>query len=651
MFFTAGDKFSGKVFGDWETRLIAFDCSRRYMYYSEAVSYPLHFEYNIEPDNYCGQKAKWRKKFKVTAVRSLTVERRVSYSSSTFVPQDLLQLEFEGEERPFSQGEIPPAGPLLHPTTDLSPYDKRLYAVGNEDFLRDPFGLIDLYQGLRDLFEEIKREREIKIASAARNGNVIPYPETATYQSPRAADGSGGTAKRTVKAVFRCRDEREFRRLWYVVQTVLGYDKFVLRPYRGLPPYDPRNGVAFSHIPMALWHEFKGLDTTVFYCFTTGDVVCASPKMSELQVMLRDVAMFVTHDTVYFMRNSGSIVRWIRLHDVKTFHYNVTSGEPFVSFICERPVPDTLFIPRKDDEFKRDMLINIDFHANLQVQRIRRVIHDSCFASLSVRRVFKMEEVWDHTPLGYLVRMAKSGMALCMTPGEGFNYTVNCPLPKEQLASVWFAVQAQLRSIGRLTNSAAIPLYGSNAAEVRLSELQLQTVANYLEERRESGNDIVGIPLEEAQRVTVRPNTPSRHSNISTPTSARSPDPFGGSSHSLDQLRTPQLTLGQSKAKKDREAQDGGEEVVYTTGEAKYYTAEEAEKEQLNVIKEEHVVMPEVEGEGGFVFQTTLDDILNHSMQFYFPEKVHDDTLAESKVPSSPQLGKTSHVDPSLGEL
>ncbi|EPY28715.1 hypothetical protein STCU_04917, partial [Strigomonas culicis] len=373
-------------------------------------------ERNIRADNYFGQKNKWRRKIKVTEVHALTTENRVPVNTIGFRPVDLLQLEFMGEERSMASGEIPPAGPLLHPTSDLSPYDRRLYAIGNENFIRDPFGLTDLYNSLRDLFTGISQDRQGVMAAAAAEGNSVEEPPFATICSPRGKKGERVTGKR-VSFILRCRNEREFRRLWYVVQTVLGYDKLTVRPYRGLPPYDPRNGVTFSHIPMTMWHEFKALDGSVFYNFTCGDVVGPTSDNSyEVQRLLTNVCMFITHDMVYFMRNSGNIPRWIRLQEVRMVQYNITARDPFIAFLCDRPAPDTIFIPRKTEETfdSRDVLIGLDFKPELQVIRARHVLHDSCMASLAVRRVFAIDETFDHNVQAYVDRRRKAGTPLCL---------------------------------------------------------------------------------------------------------------------------------------------------------------------------------------------------------------------------------------------
>lgn len=592
MFFTAAEKTIS--FGDWKMRFVAFDCSRRYLYYSEFIDCEPTLEYNIRSDNYYGQKNKWKRKIKVTEVRALTTENRVPVNTIGFRPVDLLQLEFIGEERPIAPGEIPPAGPLLHPTSDLSPYDKKLYAIGNENFIKDPFGLIDLYNGLRDLFTTISQDRHTVIAAAAEAGRTIEEPPFATICSPRGKKGDHVSGKKA-SVILRCRNEREFRRLWYVVQTTLGYDKLCLRPYRGLPPYDPRNGVTFSHIPMTMWHEFKALDSAVFYNFTCGDVVGPiSPNSFEVKTLLHSVCMFITHDMVYFMRNSGSIPRWIRLQEVRTVQYNITAREPFIAFRCDRPAPDTVFMPRRSEETfdSRDMLIGLDFKPELQVVRARHVLHDSCLASLAVRRVFTVDETFDHSVQAYADRLRKAGTPLCLIPDSSFESAMSCPLPKEQLAAVWYKVQEQLRSTGRLPNSAAIPLYGSNASEIQLNEEQLALVARRLREQRSSSSDIVGMSLEEAQRVA--------HRMESSPSSPRSTTSREENAQAVESLRTPQIGFEEAQRRmqgarlveEEKRAERAAREAVpsYVDPDARYITEEEVRSGTFAEVPREHHV-------------------------------------------------------------
>lgn len=591
MFYTYADKMGTGFFGSWQMRQIAFDTLHRYLYYSEPTTDPVPTrsssashtaaapsttaqsggsggsptssgpnpavtpagasagtgvsEVSVDPTTVV-----WRSKLKVTAVLPIATTPAFNPSRCSN-ERDLYQLEIQGESRSMMSGEAPPAGPLLCPAAGLSSLERSRCNAHNPAFIRDPFFLKELFDSLRDQFEELAKER-VRAAAAAADvegggsnssgggsgggaaavGPSVPVMTgVQTITSPRGPKGEPlhrGSAY-PIRLIFRCRDEREFRRLWFVLQSVLGYDKLSVRPYRGLPPYDPRNGVAFAHIPMSVWHTFASLDKAVFYTFTRGNVyaleaalppaaaasqeasrrtsVAGTPKLKRI---LAGAYLCITHDSVLCMRETGNIPRWLRLAEVQEFHWDLAATDPvthaaapFCVFLSDPPIPDLFFEPLPP-AYGADAIAA--YAPLVDVRRLASVVHDSCFASLSTRRVIRMREVADASMEAYVERTVREGRRPPATqqPGVGYNSTLSCPLPKEQLAAVWQQVQAELLERGNMASRAAIPIYASNARDVELSEDQLSTVERKLDEERERRDDIVGMPLERARQLERR---------------------------------------------------------------------------------------------------------------------------------------------------
>jgi hypothetical protein len=611
MFYSYADKQGEGFFGSWQLRQIAFDTMRRYLYYSEPTkdAVPIaHTDANtatmtsgtvaittttstsLQPSNPAERESAtavaaesicspsrlvWKKKMKVTAV--VPVATSANFVHRTGNERDLYQLEIKGESRHLATGEYPPAGPLLCPSAGLSTMERARCNASNEAYIRDPFFLKELFDALRDQFDEMARARVLAAASAAteEGGGTDANNNNSSSNSPHGGGEGGANAvnfgvqtlisprrQKTeagmsdalttaavvpMRVILRCRDEREFRRLWYLLQTVLGYDKLIVRPYRGLPPYDPRNGVAFAHIPMAVWHTFKALDKAVFYTFMRGNFyalgrssgdappTASNGSRSQLAALPKlkrvlDVAyLCITHDSVLCMRESGNIPRWLRLAEVQEFHWDVVAksgatknASPFCVFLSDAPIPDLFFEPTAP-AYGADSIASYD--PLVDVRRIAHVIHDTCFASFSIRRVIRIKEVADTSMEAYVARTVREGTRLpALQTGSGINSTLSCPLPKEQLAVVWQQVQSELLERGNMANRAAIPIYRTNARDVELSEDQLSAVERELEDERERGDDVVGMPLERARQLERRRRGSAKSSNNANRTRQRHRD-------------------------------------------------------------------------------------------------------------------------------
>ncbi|KPI84932.1 hypothetical protein ABL78_6024 [Leptomonas seymouri] len=579
MFFTYAEKQGNVFFDGWQMRQVAFDTMRRHLYYSngvtpEKIAYPNAndnpFPSAVPEDSYTDgedsvmslattgdnptvshinvrpplspisqqrrfteappppnnpEDVQWRKKIKVDMIVLVGKEHTFLLEDSHLKETDLFQVEIHGEVRPLAAGETPSPGPLLTPSSGLSGMPER-FTVENDEFIRDQFFLRELYEALRDQFANLRMERER--AELASGQPVLPPSarRTQTLESPRAKGGTVYRGSRT-KVVFRMRTEYEFRRFWYVVQTVLGYDKLSARPYRGLPPYDPRNGIIFSMIPMCVWHIFKALDKAVFYTFLRGDLVGRNAS-DGLCVALRGAYLCITHDTVLVMRDTGNIPRWIKLQQVREFHYNTVNSRPFVAFLSDPGAPDIIFLPQPPiygpDAIRR-------FSPSLEVLRLHHVMHETCFASLEIRRVIDFQEIPEMSVRGFVARYEReTGRHLDFDPAVGYSGALSCPLPKEQLAQVWREVQGIYASRDPVVVSqAAIPLYQNNTNDTDLTPEQLETLSRRLARERSSRDDIVGLSFEEAHRIPVetRIGVGRRHATTSPLPRRRSNTNFG----------------------------------------------------------------------------------------------------------------------------
>ncbi|EPY18752.1 hypothetical protein STCU_09788 [Strigomonas culicis] len=539
MFFAYAEKQS--LLGGWQLRQVAFDCTRRYMYYTTggfktdeiyvlepprelqemtdtASSYndahtPLPQAEHVGMTPFGTQRTlvtedseakpneniKWKSKMKVSRIKWVTIERNLDVKDERVKELDLFQLEIHGDERPLLSGETPPVGPLLCPSASFGGLPDR-FRENNEEYIRDPFFLRELYNSLRDLFDELKAERE-------RTGAEAENPNLRTIASPR---GKGEASKKSpVKVTLRFMSQYEFRRFGYVVQTVLGYDKLNVRPYYGLPPYDPRNGLIFGQIPMSLWTTFKSLDETVFYTIVRGNLV-GRDSNGDLEVTLRGIYLCITHDMILLMRPTGAVCKWVHLKDIKAFYYNHTCYRPFVCFMCERPALDLTFVlqpPAYGEQAARS------FNPKVETLRIHRILHATCFTSVAeARRVIHLHYTPEPSVRSFVeVYEDTAGRRLNFDSFVAASGGISCPLPKEQLAAVWEEVVAAFQENRESAGDrAAIPLYVDNTNDVSFTSEQVSALLRRLQRQRSSGDEIVGVSFTEAQREVAQ--VPARHS-------------------------------------------------------------------------------------------------------------------------------------------
>ncbi|ORC84527.1 uncharacterized protein TM35_000441830 [Trypanosoma theileri] len=584
MYFFNAEK-QGSYFEGWTMRRFAFDTKRRHMYYTECEKGG-----NREMEN----GPLWKKKFKVTRFIPIATVHEFHLDDPHLKEADFFTMEIHGRTRRLG-AEEPPKEPLLSPSTGPSPFPsqqqqshqsqqqnqngERSETLGDLSGVetRDPFELCELYEVLRDEFTAMRRENMLRavnssssVASQRSTGSspavggsasvgVVGIGgahtttslsntwngeyEVSTLTSPRSASAK----ERHITAILRCQSEYDFRRLWFVLQTVLGYDRLDVRPYRGLPPYDPRNGIPFAHVPMHLWHTFHVLEKSVFYTFLRGDLVGRGSD-GNLQVSLPGAYLCITHDMLLVMRSNGSIPRWVRLQDVHTFEFNTVARRPFFAFLTDDPAPDVLFIP-SPPLFGPTAIAN--FSAQQSVHHVKCVLQETCFLSEFIRRAIRFTNVnWAASVRGYYNTKEKT-RHFKFTPLDGFDNSLSCLIPKVQLAKVWREVILHQRSRSN-DDIAAIPLEGEAAAEVNpvLSTQQLHTVRQQMgRQQARSQDEIVGVPLD-ALLTNRRERTSAA---LETPV-------IQAENVTIPQQDTRE---NQEKKEKEEEEQEEQEEIVY----------------------------------------------------------------------------------------
>ncbi|CAD2213521.1 hypothetical protein AGDE_14092 [Angomonas deanei] len=112
--------------------------------------------------------------------------------------------------------------------------------------------------------------------------------------------------------------------------------------HKGLPPYDPRNGIAFATIPLHLRHVFRRLNDVVFYSFQSGHVVYLR---NQREVRGLNGYLCITHDSILQLQDDSKCPRWLDIEDVSGIDYVLQGSHSFVSILSVHPYPDFLFIP------------------------------------------------------------------------------------------------------------------------------------------------------------------------------------------------------------------------------------------------------------------------------------------------------------------
>lgn len=331
---------------------------------------------------------------------------------------------------------------------------------------------------------------------------IPPASSSSAHTAIPSALSSSLTGKILGKGVdrayytFRFRTEYEFRRFLYVLKTVLGYDKLTLRPYRGFPPYDPRNGIILAHLPLYRWHSFKCLQKTMIYAFVRGDLYGRTADNSRTVMLLKGGFLCITHDSAVVLRDEGRPYCKLRLLHVEHFRYQYNCLHPYCAFISDVGHTDIFFVPQPP-LFGEDSISR--FHPKEEVMRIRHIVYETCFCSLGIRRVIDLKEApYPHVLAfidAYIQEFERIRVDLLEpnTPGA---------IPNESFPGVWSAAQDHIRQLRQARlhhfSEPAIPLYENHTNHL-LSTKKLEAIRHRLTESRQAENqdEITAVAVED----------------------------------------------------------------------------------------------------------------------------------------------------------
>lgn len=560
MFFTFAEKQKTGIVSRWSLRQIAFDARRRHLYVSETVTEP---EEVAEPNGYaepmavgsaCSRtsryasvdslrlsparstglsptsrrtaqppsphasplssavydpevddrpatvsiKAVWKNKINVDLIEVVAVEKRLPQEEGAEGEKMLFQIHLYGESRKLQSGERPPAGALLCPAAGLGAAPNR-YTCGNAKFIRDPFLLQELFEGLHAVAVDLRLQRDSANAQErARTGRIIDLPKRLTLPSPGSSRGTSFVRKRIT---LRLRNEYEFRRFWFVVQTSCGFDKLCMRPYRGLPPYDPRNGCSFAQIPMSIWHAFRELDRSIMYTFMRGDLTCRSTTTGELSVYPKGGYLVFSHECVYVLRESCTVARWARLRNIHTFEYNTDCSLPYVAFLTDVAESDLIFV-LKPPVYGEEAIRR--YNPRADALHILEVVRDLFYGSVDVRRAINIKAAEEHTVRLFVERVEReSGQQLDFDPTVLLlGSEAQCGLPLERPPQAWEALRtAYTQADFNRMHQTAIPLYDGHPNSDAFEADVLLEMERHMSRDRVSQYDVVGMNSNAQQQM------------------------------------------------------------------------------------------------------------------------------------------------------
>ncbi|KAK7201521.1 hypothetical protein NESM_000216100 [Novymonas esmeraldas] len=162
----------------------------------------------------------------------------------------------------------------------------------------------------------------------------------------RGAGGAGGGGnvkdEKTVQLHFRAANYDVFRIVSLRVRQALVRHGLCGPLHAGLPPYDPRNGIALATVPLHLRHAFRRLNDVVFYSLQIGHVVYVR---QQREVRGMEGYLCITHDSILLLQLDGKCPRWLDLEDIVGVQYVLHSNHSFISIRAAEPYPDFVFIP------------------------------------------------------------------------------------------------------------------------------------------------------------------------------------------------------------------------------------------------------------------------------------------------------------------
>ncbi|KAG5497090.1 hypothetical protein GH5_01619 [Leishmania sp. Ghana 2012 LV757] len=157
-----------------------------------------------------------------------------------------------------------------------------------------------------------------------------------------AAGGGNAKDEKLVQLHFRAANYDVFRIVSLRVRQALVRHGLCGPLHAGLPPYDPRNGIALATVPLHLRHAFRRLNDVVFYSLQIGHVVYVR---QQREVRGMEGYLCITHDSILLLQLDGKCPRWLDLEDIVGVQYVLRSSHSFISIRASEPYPDFVFIP------------------------------------------------------------------------------------------------------------------------------------------------------------------------------------------------------------------------------------------------------------------------------------------------------------------
>lgn len=143
------------------------------------------------------------------------------------------------------------------------------------------------------------------------SASSIPSSPTPTYTPHRFGFGwFRRKANKPLTITFRALNYDTFRIVSLRLRQALVRHGRCAPLHRGLPVYDPRNGIALATVPLHLRHVFHRLNDTVFYSLQCGHAVYIR-QFREVRALYGYLC--ITHDSLYFLQEDGKCPRWLDL--------------------------------------------------------------------------------------------------------------------------------------------------------------------------------------------------------------------------------------------------------------------------------------------------------------------------------------------------
>lgn len=608
MYFATAEKRHDSFFEQWSSRVVGLDCSTSFLYFTSVpkqgligsmfttpkpelpVTLPLsesvddisdHNNSTTLPPSAAGNatarapaspatpdppsppqaevpifnpRLVWKKAKVVSIVPIAREEWFSDYGRESFY---VLQLSCES----IQSAHFPPYPnlKLLCSSSGLGNTYGREEVLTNPQHLYDPYLQKDIYEGIRDLFAIIRREREmneIRMQLSTRNESGTFSESTSRADSERISNSPRARSlgvtplseepkiqwpRGSYLLQLRFSSEFEYWRFFYVTSFMLGMNGKFRRPFCGFPPYDPRNKIAYVPFPVCLWRRMKWLSRYHYpYIYIYGSLMGLMGSQKKLGALSPKSYFSVTHDYVIVLNAMGEEAQWVSLNFVHTMFYNADCKAPYFVLLSDENKPDVIFEARINEDINYWKEESVDtggepasqkekqalahLYCRFQVRRLAFILHRSCFGTVETRRVIRIEETdipsvekWTQWKLSReaVITSEAADTPVVPPPLEGLGILDTAirrkdypPLPRARTSfrDVWnrfgsSVSQLNQNQVHSSLESVAVPLYETNVNTAPLTPRQFNIARNLLERESEEDGGIVGIAIDSVEEV------------------------------------------------------------------------------------------------------------------------------------------------------